>query len=293
MLIKARRSAGSEKAWRSFKMLTPFVYPAHFACQSPHRDPQIKERIEAEVQDRPEKGNNIKLCPGGIRDVEFTVQCLQLLSGRVDEPRVPAAPWRLSRGLPGSGPGSGPLRTGRAGIRCSGPFSQLVESNPGFRRMLVTICGTSLFLSDLLQRDSGLLDGLVAMPAAVAHFALSGGQDLSALQRHRDQQLLRIGRRSAPSDDGAGDLSAPVVVSRRSALPGLRHGRPRDRRGRGARFACIAAGKFGGRELTFGSDLNLFFVYDREGITGRWQGNVAFFTDVAQEVVRRLKESGL
>jgi len=41
--------------------------------------------------------------------------------------------------------------------------------------------------------------------------------------------------------------------------------------GRGARF-CIAAGKFGGRELTFGSDLDLFFAYEGRGLRGVGRG---------------------
>jgi len=86
MLIKARRAAGSYKLWRRFQqMLVPFVYPAHFTMKPQEEIRRIKQRIEAEIQDRPERGNNIKLQPGGIRDVEFTVQCLQMLSGRVDE----------------------------------------------------------------------------------------------------------------------------------------------------------------------------------------------------------------
>ena len=83
MLIKARRSAGSERLGRLFRdMLIPFVYPAHFAVSPSEEIHRIKERIEAGARHRPEGGNNIKLQPGGIRDIEFVVQCLQLLHGR-------------------------------------------------------------------------------------------------------------------------------------------------------------------------------------------------------------------
>ena len=86
MLIKARQAAGSTRLWRRFRdMLVPFVYPAHFTVSPSEEIRRVKERIEAEARHRPERGNNIKLQPGGIRDIEFVVQCLQLLHGRRSE----------------------------------------------------------------------------------------------------------------------------------------------------------------------------------------------------------------
>lgn len=81
MLIKARRAAGSTQIWRQFRqMLAPFVFPSHFA-EDPRREiARVKQRIEDEIAIRAGE-NNIKLQPGGIRDIEFIVQCLQLLNG--------------------------------------------------------------------------------------------------------------------------------------------------------------------------------------------------------------------
>ncbi len=81
MLIKARRAAGSTQVWQRFRqMLVPFGFPGHFADDPRQEIARVKQRIEAEIASRAGE-NNIKLQPGGIRDIEFIVQCLQLLNG--------------------------------------------------------------------------------------------------------------------------------------------------------------------------------------------------------------------
>ena len=83
MLLKARRAAGSQRLWQQFRQtLMPFVFPAHFDVGPRAEIRRIKERIEAEIGVRSDRDNNIKLRAGGIRDIEFVVQCLQLLAGR-------------------------------------------------------------------------------------------------------------------------------------------------------------------------------------------------------------------
>ncbi len=78
MLIKARPVAGDQEFGMEFlKSLSSFIYPrTHF------KDPfeeigKMKTRIEARLDD----DKNIKLGAGGIRDIEFIVQALQLLHG--------------------------------------------------------------------------------------------------------------------------------------------------------------------------------------------------------------------
>ena len=57
---------------------------------------------------------------------------------------------------------------------------------------------------------------------------------------------------------------------------------------KGRIFACFAGGKAGGRELDFASDLDLFFLYEGEGRTGRGVGNQELFAEVAREVIQTL-----
>jgi [glutamine synthetase] adenylyltransferase / [glutamine synthetase]-adenylyl-L-tyrosine phosphorylase len=81
MLIKARTIAGDADFGSSFiESLQPFIYPATL-FQSPR---QTVARMKARIENRSGDPNNIKLCRGGIRDIEFIVQTLQLLIGGKD-----------------------------------------------------------------------------------------------------------------------------------------------------------------------------------------------------------------
>jgi glutamate-ammonia-ligase adenylyltransferase len=76
MLIKARRIAGDENFGARFlHALTPFIYPRSFFRSPVEEIAAIKARIENSSDE-----HNIKLCRGGIRDIEFIVQALQLLN---------------------------------------------------------------------------------------------------------------------------------------------------------------------------------------------------------------------
>jgi [glutamine synthetase] adenylyltransferase / [glutamine synthetase]-adenylyl-L-tyrosine phosphorylase len=78
MLIKARPAAGDLEFGREFvARLAPFVYPRTLLRSPVESITRMKARIEATIQEE----ENVKLGPGGIRDIEFTVQALQLLNG--------------------------------------------------------------------------------------------------------------------------------------------------------------------------------------------------------------------
>ena len=459
MLVKARRAAGSRALWTRFRdMLARFIYPAHFGV-SPRREiRQIKERIEARILDRPARDNNIKLRAGGIRDIEFILQCLQLLNGRVNpqvrtqntldaisslrqagglasseadsleaaykfyrrlenllqieagrsayalpEGRAEQAGLARILGLPGAEdlsaavdghlkrvraifddffhgdevpvqglnwlleaePGSlrarqalqergfadgaaahrnllqltnGGMQTSTsrqhleelltelvvslaaepdpdqglvrftqvvAAYGATGPLFELMHTHPGFRRLLLTICGTSRFLAELIQRDPGLLDGLVTPDIDVrAGERADWRRDQGTIQRHRNQELLRIGTDDLLglnsqeetflrlSDLGEEILGAAFELCRRRLVQ--RHGKPRNRRGEEVGCVCLAGGKFGGREMDFGADLDVFFVYAGEGRTGRTgTANSAFFSELVQKIIQLLQDGGL
>ena len=456
MLTKARRVAGSQTLGKQYEaMLQPFIYPAHFHS-APHEEiRRIKERIEASILERPRGENNIKLQAGGIRDIEFIVQCLQLLyggvrpqvrihntlaaieglaevsaltmaeagalknayeffrrvenllqiaSGRPDyavpedahaaralalimgyddarafaralaghrlrvrrlfaalfysDAAAPRSPvWLLEvesgsevaqadlveRGfadgaaahrrlqqlaamgllLSGNGahfeallpellnslaaapdPDQGLLRFTQLveAYGAPGALYSLLQEHAGFRTLLISICGSSRFLADLLRRDPALLDNLVSQ----ASQGLDSGQlrgDLNAIARMQNQALLRIG-----ADDLMGLATEEETFLRLTELgedvlqaayrlawrPLVRRwGKPRSRQGRDVGFAVLAAGKFGGREVDFGSDLDLFFVYESDGKTGRGAPNSVFFIEFSQDLIALLAEQGL
>ena len=453
MLIKARRVAGSQTLGEQYAaMLRPFIYPAHFHS-SPHEEiRRIKERIEASIRERPRGENNIKLQAGGIRDIEFIVQCLQLLyggshphvrfhntlaaidrlatmsaltaaeasalkgayqffrrvenllqiaSGRPDyaipedaralalvmgygdarsfanalaghrlrvrrlfaalfysdAPAPPPPTWLLEiesgseaacadlaeRGFVDGEAGHRRLqRLAGMGLLLSGGrshfeallpellnslaaapdpdqgllrFTQLVEAygapgalytlfqeHTGFRSLIIAICGSSRFLSDLLRRDPALLDSLVDQAGQSLEPEPVRG-DLDAIARMQKQSLLQIG-----ADDLMGLATEEETFLRLTELgdevlqavyelawrPLVRRwGKPRNRQGRDVQFAVLAAGKFGGREVDFGSDLDLFFVYESDGKTRRGVANSVFFIEFSQRLITLLAEEGL
>jgi glutamate-ammonia-ligase adenylyltransferase len=77
MLLKARVVAGNRTVGeRWLAELQPFVYPKTLLGSPLEEIAKIKSKIEARV----ESDSNIKLGSGGIRDIEFVVQALQLLN---------------------------------------------------------------------------------------------------------------------------------------------------------------------------------------------------------------------
>jgi len=102
-LLKAWPIAGSKEVGRSFiKMVRPFV----LAPSSKQPDVEqglaiveevrsVKERIDAKMAERGHEQRNVKLGVGGIREIEFLVQTIQVLAGR-------QLPGILGRGTLGS-----------------------------------------------------------------------------------------------------------------------------------------------------------------------------------------------
>lgn len=84
-LLKARVVAGDEELGKSYlDMVQPLVWSASkrgnfvYDCQKMRK--RVEDNIAPDLRDR-----EIKLGKGGLRDVEFTVQMLQLVHGRSDE----------------------------------------------------------------------------------------------------------------------------------------------------------------------------------------------------------------
>lgn len=87
MLIKLDFVSGSKALFQNFKkFLQPFVYPLSVSSSLKDQIKKIKSKIEINIQER----ENVKLFKGGIRDIEFSVQALQLINGgRFNDLRTP------------------------------------------------------------------------------------------------------------------------------------------------------------------------------------------------------------
>ncbi|MET1007263.1 MAG: bifunctional [glutamine synthetase] adenylyltransferase/[glutamine synthetase]-adenylyl-L-tyrosine phosphorylase, partial [Propionibacteriaceae bacterium] len=84
-MLKARPSAGDLELGQAFvDMVSPLVWKAaereHFVSDAQ----AMRKRVVAHIPAR-EAGRELKLGEGGLRDVEFSVQLLQLVHGRVDD----------------------------------------------------------------------------------------------------------------------------------------------------------------------------------------------------------------
>ncbi|MGD2113012.1 MAG: bifunctional glutamine synthetase adenylyltransferase/deadenyltransferase, partial [Gammaproteobacteria bacterium] len=80
-MIKARPVAGPEQAaMRLMELLQPFVYRRYLDFGAFDSLRGLKEQIIREVE-RKGMQDNIKLGPGGIREIEFVVQAFQLVRG--------------------------------------------------------------------------------------------------------------------------------------------------------------------------------------------------------------------
>src|SRR5881394_3304461 len=81
-LIKARGIAGSrELAYDFLRLHQPFIYPKTSTPDLLDEIAKIKHRIERDIVGAEKLERDVKLGRGGIRDIEFIVQTLQLIHG--------------------------------------------------------------------------------------------------------------------------------------------------------------------------------------------------------------------
>jgi len=84
MLIKARISAGEPEPGQALlDFVEPLIYQSSLDFGAVEAVSETRQRIGEQVRSKRslQSGLNIKLTPGGIRDIEFLVQCLQRLHG--------------------------------------------------------------------------------------------------------------------------------------------------------------------------------------------------------------------
>ncbi len=88
-LMKAVPVAGDRGlGWSFLEELEPFIYRRHLDYSTLDDMREMKQRVQAQLRRKP--GINIKLGQGGIREIEFFVQALQLINaGRTPTVRSP------------------------------------------------------------------------------------------------------------------------------------------------------------------------------------------------------------
>ena len=84
-LLKARAIAGDAELGAAYEaMVAPLVWSSSEREGFVESVQRMRRRVTANIKPA-ELAHQLKLGPGGLRDVEFTVQLLQLVHGRVDE----------------------------------------------------------------------------------------------------------------------------------------------------------------------------------------------------------------
>ncbi|HEV3472043.1 MAG TPA: bifunctional [glutamine synthetase] adenylyltransferase/[glutamine synthetase]-adenylyl-L-tyrosine phosphorylase, partial [Actinomycetota bacterium] len=95
-LLKARANAGALDVARELvRGVQPLVWPDEVTPERIAQMRRIKERVENQAASVRKRGRSeaedVKLGPGGIRDIEFSIQLLQLVHGAADpDVRAPA-----------------------------------------------------------------------------------------------------------------------------------------------------------------------------------------------------------
>lgn len=180
-LLKARPAVGDAELGRRYvDALMPMVWNA---CEREDFVPEVqamRRRVEslvpAEVRDR-----EIKLGPGGLRDVEFAVQLLQLVHGRTD-PSLHVAPTVDALAALGAGGYIG--RDDAANLTASYEFLRLLEHRLQLQRLKRT---------HLLPADED--DEALRWLARAAHVRPDGTHDaLGVLREELKRQNVRVSK---------------------------------------------------------------------------------------------------
>ena len=169
---------------------------------------------------------------------------------------------------------------------------EILSIEKGLIPLLCRIFGESQYLSDTLIQQPSLIDCLVPLDTALVlkdrvslfkefEESIKGSDSyengLDMLRKYKSGEELRIGAQTILNSIGLGEtfrgnsdladsyinLSLRLVESEMSA----RYGTPLFEKGTEGGLAIIALGKLGGREMNFGSDIDILFVCSGEGET--------------------------
>jgi glutamate-ammonia-ligase adenylyltransferase len=216
-----------------------------------------------------------------------------------------------------------------ASLGCKTVLWELFSFNQPSLKLYVELCASSQFLSEILINNPGMIDELLDslvlnQPRDREELRVEltelcrGATDLDPiLHSFQDKELLRIGVRDILGKNSIRDTTAAlsdlaevvlrqIAASQETAVQrrlGQPHLSDADGVSRPCRFAALALGKLGGREMNYHSDLDLIILYEGEGgtqpvadaeRTERFEAtdNSQFFTELAQRIIRAASSPG-
>jgi glutamate-ammonia-ligase adenylyltransferase len=178
-----------------------------------------------------------------------------------------------------------------------GAYVRALASDPHLVRALASLLGASTFLGEALVGHPDLVDRIVyarvpptpqvaraQLDEEVAALGPTPDVDafVGALRRAKRRVTFEVGLADLAGDLSTGEVSATLTALADAALVRAcryamrERGLPEDRG-----LALVAMGKLGGGEIGYGSDLDLFFVYDASD-----EDAPERFARVAQRVLR-------
>ncbi|MES1207158.1 MAG: hypothetical protein ABUS79_14570, partial [Pseudomonadota bacterium] len=231
-------------------------------------------RLLDPMRDRAERER--RAAAAGFRDVEAAADTLELVGARMPVPFLEEA-----IASPDPDRALGHFRD--LALRGSLGLMALLRDHPRLVRMLGTLFGTSDRLAELLVRHPEMwepfLDGLGARVRTrdemarqvVARLEAAGDEEqrLRDLRLFQTEEILRIGLHDVAGSLDAGEVCGQLTdlaevclqAAIDATLPALtaRLGVPR------TALTVLGLGSLGGREMRYGSDLDLVFLYGADG----------------------------
>ncbi|PLY02169.1 MAG: bifunctional [glutamate--ammonia ligase]-adenylyl-L-tyrosine phosphorylase/[glutamate--ammonia-ligase] adenylyltransferase [Desulfuromonas sp.] len=209
-------------------------------------------------------------------------------------------------------------------LRARGTYYALLAENHGIIKLLISLFGTSQFLTRIFIQHPEILDSLVSRSYATPFKDLEEMEkelearlfeatdyerELEALRRYRNEEFLRISLNDVEGHTPQGEktyqlsclaiacLRAAFNIARNELIPryGLPYVMDEDGVRKKAGFCIVGMGKLGGMELNYHSDLDIIFIYQGEGKTVPTDGtdperfkelsNQQYFSRLAQRII--------
>jgi len=266
-------------------------------------EPPAEAHLEAARMLDPMRGRDElerRVAAAGFRDVEAAADTLELVGAR-----MPVAFLEEAIASPDPNRALGHFRD--LALRGSVGLRALLDDQPRLVRMLGTLFGTSDRLAELLIRHPEMWEPFVEGLGA----RVRSGRDLSqrlearlleaedeeaalrAIRTFQAEEILRIGLH-----DVAGSLEALEVCEQltdlaevclaagiAAALPALRARMGGPRTG----VTVLGLGSFGAREMRYGSDLDLVFLYGADGESETGVDHREWFARASQRFIATME----
>ncbi len=209
-------------------------------------------------------------------------------------------------------------------LRARGTYYALLAENHNIIKLLISLFGTSRFLTRIFIQHPEILDSLVSRAYAKPFKELAEMETelearlfeasdyerkLETLRRYRNEEFLRIALNDihghTPQGEKTHQLSSLAIcclraafnIAREELIP--RYGLPfvsgEDGQRKEAGFCIVGMGKLGGMELNYHSDLDIIFIYQGDGETApvdgtdperfKQQSNQQYFSRLAQRII--------